>query len=65
MKNISNSIKSSKVQNKNTNKMHLWDLFCLLLAVLHGMDALVYNNRLRETEASKCLAIIFVRIAAA
>ena len=65
MKNIRNSIKSSKVQNKNTNKMHLRDLFCLLLAVLHGMDTLVYNNRPRETAASKCLAIIFVRIAAA
>ena len=38
-------------------------MFCLLHAVLHDMEALVYNNYPRKAAASTCLAIIFRRIA--
>ena len=38
------------------------DLFRLLHAVRHGMQALVYSNHPRETAASSYLAIIFGRI---
>ena len=38
------------------------DLFRLLHAVLHGMEALVYSNHPRGAAASSYLAIIFGRI---
>ena len=38
------------------------DLFYLFHDVLHGSEALVYNNYPKEAAASTCLAIIFGRI---
>ena len=40
-----------------------WDPFCVLHAVMHGTETLVYRNHSKEAAASTCLAIIFVLIA--